>query len=396
MFSEGARSDNVGTLLLVAAKSGTINVTTLADDEKSYPLLSANFRVISLPKLFFTDDKTVETKGIRVRSNIAFNMFGYIETVAGDGFMAIPTQKLGTEYVIIMYKPYKSKDLRKALFGIVSLTSNNNINITVKTQDKSAMEYNGNSYETGDVIQVKLHELETFQLSHTSDLSGTKIKSENPIGVFAGNKCNSILEFYCNSFLEMLLPNTQADKLFVIPTIERRDQYFVRVYCHQDSDLSITIDNATQIQKIKAGNFYEYTSPHVSVINASHPVSVYGFPKDIPNYDSYMTTFMSMRQWKPHYMFAAPDNSLTNHISVVFCGTVDDCKGFVLDSVPIEPAGTDVFTETVNRETYVTFRYQITSGEHTIHHLSNITFGLWIYGEKSREGYGYPGGVGYF
>lgn len=54
-----------------------------------------------------------------------------------------------------------------------------------------------------------------------------------------------------------------------------------------------------------------------------------------------------------------------------------------------------LYRKQVAGTTYSTMACNITAGLHTINHESNIHFGLWIYGDRVYDGYGFPAGIAF-
>ena len=54
-----------------------------------------------------------------------------------------------------------------------------------------------------------------------------------------------------------------------------------------------------------------------------------------------------------------------------------------------------LYRKQVAGTTYSTMACNITDGSHTINHESNIHFGLWIYGDRVYDGYGFPAGIAF-
>jgi len=49
----------------------------------------------------------------------------------------------------------------------------------------------------------------------------------------------------------------------------------------------------------------------------------------------------------------------------------------------------------IHGNTNATFSHVVTDGTHIIRHMSGIQFGLWVYGNRNNDGYGFPARVTY-
>ncbi|CAC5388787.1 unnamed protein product [Mytilus coruscus] len=195
----------------------------------------------------------------------------------------------------------------------------------------------------------------------------------------------------------MVLPVNQLVKQYITPTIARRNDSKVRVYAHEATELKISTLTREYSVHVEKEHFYEFDSSHVSVINASETVLVVSFPKDIPNYDAYMMIIPGIQHYKSYYNFTVP-NEYTSYISVTYLVTnvksrYDPLDGFKIDNQKLDM--TKLFNKTINDYSFATFSQETKDGAHEIHHELDLKFGLWIYGERKFEGYGYPGGMAY-
>ncbi|XP_071150167.1 uncharacterized protein [Mytilus edulis] len=138
----------------------------------------------------------------------------------------------------------------------------------------------------------------------------------------------------------------------------------------------------------------KYTS-HVSAINASETVLVISFPIYTPNYDAFMMTIPGIQHYKSYYNFTVP-TGYTSFISVKYRVTIvnsryDPLDGFKIDNRKLDL--TKLFNKTINDDSFATLSQETKDDAHEIHQELYLKFGLWIYGERESEGYGYPSGM---
>ncbi|VDI03175.1 Hypothetical predicted protein [Mytilus galloprovincialis] len=396
MFTEPPRSDNVPRLYIRASESGTVSVYSKAGLFRTVDLNSGN-NSIDIPNSLFTKDG-ISNDGIHVNSTVHIVLYGFVTDTAVDGYLAVPSAILDDKYIIPTFKPSKNEDLRKSLLGVVSLEANTQVKIKLRIPVSSTkVKYKNLSYGNGETLSITLSKLQTLQISHIYDLSGSIVTSNKPVGVVSGNKCNAINNFYCNAFIEMVLPVNQLVQEFIIPTIAKRNDSVVRVYCHEATQLKITTLNQIYLLNIEQEHFFEFNSSHLAYINANESVLVVSFPKDIPNFDAYMMTVPGITHYRSNYNFTVPAG-YNSFISVSYIVTNVSARYNPLDGFKIDNRKlilTNIFNKTINIYSIATFSSATEGGDHEIRHDSNLKFGLWIYGEKQEEGYGYPGGIAY-
>ncbi|CAG2248436.1 unnamed protein product [Mytilus edulis] len=171
-------------------------------------------------------------KGVYVNASVpivlyAFSLYPY----ASDGYLAIPRKLLSKNYIVPSFSVFKHRSVSKSVIGIVSTANvTTHVQIKLNLRNDTTLSFNSVEYNNTDIVSVNLTELETLQISHDFDLSGSIITSSHPVGVVSGNICNSITHYYCNLFTEMILPTNQLDKTFIVPTIEGRHSRVVRIW----------------------------------------------------------------------------------------------------------------------------------------------------------------------
>ncbi|CAG2194976.1 Sushi, nidogen and EGF-like domain-containing protein 1 [Mytilus edulis] len=308
MFTEPPRSDNVPRLYIRSSESGTVSVYS------------------------------------------KIGLIRTIDLISGD------------QYIVPTFKPSKNEELRKSLLGVVSLQDNTQVQIKFRIPVSSTkVKYKYLSYGNGETLTITLSKFQTLQISHIYDLSGSIVTSNKPVGVVSGNKCNAINNFYCNAFIEMVLPVNQLVKEFIIPTIAKRNDSVVRVYCHEATELKISTLSGEYSVDIEKENFHQFDNSHLSTINANETVLVVSFPKDIPKYDAYMMTIPGIQHYKSYYNFTVP-TGYTSYISVTYLVTTgksvnDPFDGFKIDNKKLSL--TEVFNMTINEFNYATFSQEI-------------------------------------
>ncbi|CAG2200377.1 unnamed protein product [Mytilus edulis] len=294
-----------------------------------------------------------------------------------EGYMAIPTNFLSTKYIVPMYTSYSYN----ALIVVAAYKPNTIVNIHQKR--------NKAKYTFKNIV---LSAYETYQISNSYDLSGTLITSTEPIAVVSGHESNYIAGGGYNPFMEMILPSDQWDRVYVIPHIARRPSKIVRIYSNQPTNVTVHYQFKIESKSIPERSFVDFDHGMISYFNASNDVMVMVFPKGLADYsgDAFMMTVPGINQYLSVYEFAVP-SEFTNYISITVLSNAVD--GFVLDGHPMHHEnGSHIFG---GPNHYSTFTMPIHSGVHQISHTANVRFGLWVYGDGPKDGYGYPAGIAF-
>ncbi|CAC5385407.1 unnamed protein product [Mytilus coruscus] len=314
-----------------------------------------------------------------------------------EGFLVIPLQFLSTNYVIpsffVQPESYFKMD-KDSIFAIGALYSNTTINITLQIDD-GFIAYDGANYTTNQTLTMVLDENFIFQLSHDTDLTGTTITASNPIAIVSGNKCNSVSivkpdsRFYCQPFMEMILPTNQLDNEYVIPQLALRVNSTVRILAVNHTEVTIQQDDSIKsTSTIMSKAFIDFQYDNISYVHSISDIMVMIYPQDQDmSISSFMMTVTGIHQYLYEYDFIVPYVRLVNFISITV--NSDDINGFILDGQLLDLH--DIFNITHNLDQFSSFSIPITSGEHYIVHATKARFGLWVYGFS----YGYQAGMAF-
>ncbi|VDI45443.1 Hypothetical predicted protein [Mytilus galloprovincialis] len=392
MFTEGYRSSaTTPRLYMYSTQNGTATIFSLHTNSNESIQLSKGENRFDLPSSILTKDGK-ERKGVYVQTSIPVVLYPFeLYIDSSDGFLALPKQVLSKYYIVPSFKVYKHRSISKSLIGIVATTDEiTNVQIKLRLLHNTKIRINSKEFNNGETLSVVLSKLQTFQISHDYDLSGSVITSTQPVGVVSGNICNSVNHPICNHFTEMILPTNQLDSDFIIPKIQNRPSSIVRVYCPVKTQLRIfnlTTEISVSLQK---EDIFEFENVNVSVIKSDNKVLVMSYPTEAGQFDSYMMTIYGINQYKTDYSIVVPDD-FTSYISVTF--TSGSADGFRIDQKRVLVY--KLYRKQVAGTTYSTMSCNITAGSHTINHESNIHFGLWIYGDRVYDGYGFPAGIAF-
>lgn len=387
IFIEPYRPTSVDAFMYIySEQTGIINMTQGLKSRK----ISKGRNLVKLPKLVFMVNGMTK-KAVHVESMVPVIVYGFLRHGdTCDGYLAIPVDKMSRKYVVPSFTVWKGRLLSKSLIGITALGQPTTVSIKIHTK-KGELTYNGKKYGNGDTIELKMSQYQTLQLSHVSDLSGSIVTSSYPVGVVSGNKCNSVIKATCNHFIEMILPSDQLDNAYIVPIIQHRTNNTIRILCPDRASVKVWTDTKkTYNVDLEEGEFFDFPHEKMSFISSNGDVLVMAYPHELSDGDSFMMTVIGLHQYRSDYHFIVPEG-FSSSVGITFIGG----KGyeFELDQKILKPA--NIVLLHVDGTTYATFSHVVTDGAHTIRHMSGIKFGLWIYGNRNHDGYGFPAGVEY-
>ena len=139
----------------------------------------------------------------------------HLEPYTTDGYLAIPVENLGTQYVVATYQSTRSGF--NTLFAIFTTMSSTNVTVQLTNQ----VTYEGIDYFRGDTLTLELNEYEAVQIQSSggdfsdNDLTGSIVNSNNPIAVISGHQCANSPGSACDVILEQSIPvNSWGNKHF--------------------------------------------------------------------------------------------------------------------------------------------------------------------------------------
>ncbi len=259
-------------------------------------------------------------KGVHVTANGAVSVFAMSHVLqSADGYLALPSDVLGTEYVIGSYGNVHGgvPELNGTQFAIVATQTNTTVTITPSVF--TGLRLPGVPYS---IVLTNLGDC--YQLRNTSDspadLTGTQVVSDKPVGVFGSHRIanvNSADPFFADYLLEQLLPvNRWGMEHIATPLMTRTGGDVIRVIAAQP-ETEVTIGTVTETIA-NPGEFIETTTTLATLITANKPVQVlqYATSSDfdgVTNSDPFMVTVPSRAHWSDGHSFCTPATEFTSH-----------------------------------------------------------------------------------
>ena len=387
---------NSDILISVVAKFNTdVTITALTS---SRPLFTSHIKAgkvmeYRLPNGLKMQGTNIQSKGIEINSTNDITVFclnHFHDT--SDGYLALPTNALGTIYVVASYQARWSSN-----FGIISGNDETNIRITLNTS--GTITYRGISYSKGSSFSITLEKLETFHMSHSYDLSGTIITANKPISVLSGDKCANVGGGACDHLAAFLLPVRNWGKEFVVATTGRMNKRvgdIFRVFAYENN--TIVREDSGEISVLSSGEFMEIDLAGgnlTSFINCNKPCQVVQYVKGYRtefgyNSDPSIIVLPSIKQFLSYYHvnFFALSHYRRHSVTLLIKKSYNN--GLVMNGIRMR----GLQWETINGTEYTWTVVDVSSFDNvTIFHTSpEATFGLLVFGEGNYVSYGYPGG----
>ena len=197
-------------------------------------------------------------KSVEIKSDFRISVYAiHLEPYTTDGYLAIPVENLGTQYVISSYGA-------NSLFALFSTEDNTVVTVLLSTQ----VTIEGTTYSAGDTVTLELNKFEAFQVL-SSDVTGSIVSSNHPISVIGGNRCVNQPGSYCDTLLEQTIPvNSWGTKHFYSnPPNEQDNSRFIMVAYFDNTNFFVDSIEIT----LASGEVWEEYLSGSGIITTSQP-----------------------------------------------------------------------------------------------------------------------------
>lgn len=341
------------------------------------------------------DDSTLNTIGThRVTSDqrigvVQFNPLHNVYT--NDASLLLPLEKWGTEYRVTAQAPLGPYGLPSYL----TVTTNVATCLTVTPSVTTTMGTSAGavaSIPAGVTTPFCLLPFQRLNLEAIpGDLTGSVIRSELPVAVYAGSTCANIPTAFpwCDHVSEQLLPVKAWDVEFPLCRSQLRsaEPDIIRLHASAPATtVSVTDGGTTTPYFLPApGSYIDVPVSGDGLITANAPIHVMdnlvGYSYSANDGDPAIVQIPGIRHWTDAYRFVVPPMTNVDFVSVVApAGT-----SVALDGIPV--AGFAPITGTG----YQCVRVSVADGLHFIQ--GDREFEIFTHGYDDYDSYAYPGGV---
>lgn len=229
----------------------------------------------------------------------------YASDKSAYSYLALPVNAFGLEY-----------------FAVTNFAGNNNtITITAAYNDTvvfihlpflangEKVIFDGQHYESNEVITVTLAQRSSIHLRQTIDLTGTYIRASNPVAVFSG----------ADDYLEQLFPTEYFGTVFVLPKLDATfTSNMYRIVASEGNTICQIYHTAgyTTFHNMSfIGEKWDQTMSgpdDMSTLSCRKAVQVTLFAKTTAN-GGFMANVVPSQQFKTSYHFTTKSN---HHISI--------------------------------------------------------------------------------
>ena len=246
---------------------GTLQSTTQLHTyfTKNVMVQPRSFERVIIPKELEIIGTEKSLKSIELRADFEISVYSiHLEPHSTDGYLAIPTDNFGTQYVVASYSGIRG--------GTVTIIGSQ-ADTSVTMQLASEITYENKQYLRGDILNLNVSSSEVIQIfSQGNDLTGSVIISENPIGVISGESCATTPDSACDVLLEQSIPvSSWGTRHFYSTTgIQSGTSRYRMVAFFNDTSFNVNNNNII----LGYGEFSEFDLVGNGLIVTSKPASL--------------------------------------------------------------------------------------------------------------------------
>ncbi|CAC5386110.1 unnamed protein product [Mytilus coruscus] len=352
VFHEGVRSP-MPTILVASESTARLSVLYFNNNTNQSITIDKNNTEYILSTSVLPSDG-IHMVGVEIHSDVKINVYGFLNGDRGsEGYLSMPMKFASTKYIIPTLTAFTAGYGFKNLLALLPIYQNTAVR--------------------------------------------TLITASKPVFVVSGNQCNYAVQLQiskggCQPFIELILPTDQLDNIFITPHISTRLNNTVRIQTANSTKLNVKFGNRNISKTLKAREYWDFYYNTTSFIFASNDILVMSYPHGLEGGkgDPFMMTIPGVNQYLYEYDFAVP-TGFDSFISITVKRNSID--GVLLDGE--FPNITSVLNISEGRIHYSTFSVPISDGAHHIEHRGKVRFGLWVYGNRFYDVYGYPAGLAY-
>ena len=321
-------SDPVTIKLIAAAVTATSVDVTFNGATTTFSVPAGGQTAIPLDPgvVVLTANDAVEAKGIHVRALAPISLHAISESRgSADGYLALPTSSLGTQYLIMSRA---DPALPGSEFAIVATQNDTMVTIVPKAD--------GETRPANVPFDVLLNAGDTYQLKNPAlgDMAGSTVTATKPIAVFGGHLCALIPSPLraCDYLVEQIPDLTRLGKRFRTVLFSGRTRYSVRIIGTVDNT-AITCNPAVCPATVSSGQIVDLVLTGSQEIVSAQPLLVaqfmHGAEDEVPG----------LRKGDPSMVMVTPEEQALTEMTFAVHGLVNTIGAFINVVTPTAALG---------------------------------------------------------
>ncbi|KAL8220192.1 UNVERIFIED_CONTAM: hypothetical protein K2H54_040307 [Gekko kuhli] len=366
-------------------ESTRVDVKISKSDRKSYSLAKGTMLPVEIPESAEVRGSSTSDNSILIQADNDISVVLVNRKLYSVGTMTVyPAQALGTVYYMIT--PYGRKSTRYLKeFAVIGWQVPTTVDIYLKADVK----FNGRSHPAGSTLHVSLEALQVIQLQSLGDLSGTMIRSVDPVAVLSGHVCVA-KNSYHDHVVEQLLPVSGWGTSFIVPPIFfQTNPDIAYVVAAQNTHIKYHQGTQERSLDMAAGEVrtFDVRSPQELYISADAGIQVLFFFTGGINkkkvFDPFLINIPAITNYGNSYHI---DGMTGFENSAILIAKTSETLGITRDKQPIH----GIQWRTVPGTLYSWGTYNLEAGAQSLSlEHPETPFGVLVFGGRDHEGYGF-------
>lgn len=303
-----------------------------------------------------------------------------------DTSLVYPMNEWGTEYFV--FTPTNSPPSMLKEFVLVNGKELNTVEVFLR----AAVRFEGRLYGVGSKLILVMDPFENAQIQSQGDLTGTRVSSQLPIGVYSGHMCTWRFS-KCNHVYEQLLPVQRWGTQFLVAPFSIQSQ-FDSVYIQASQSTNVTVQFGRTILNdvLQRGMIIEYKIQFPDGLNiiADSGIQVFFLFNGVRTsynvmYDPFLVNLLPNNRFGSSYALDGIAGFDNRALLIV---PTNEQAGILFDSFPL-PGKSQWRVIKNSQYSWTELVYQPEAGGHKVTHAS-ASFGVYSVGIEQVNGYGAP------
>ncbi|XP_062614101.1 IgGFc-binding protein-like [Saccostrea cucullata] len=399
------KANETNRTIIVSSETDFDLIVSLPENQRSnlISISTLRSRNVTLKKLdvhhsLVPSYNTTESKAIIINTSVRTSVLSVTKhDVSSDTTTVFPIDKLSTDYIISTATPTDKFFGSGSHFTIAAMKDNTIVSIVFKADHDIDIVLQGKSYGSGDTFNVILNKYQTFQIGLKADMTGTMIRSSNPVAVFAGNRCLAVGYLgYCSMLMEMVPPADKLDYVFIVPPNIHRYQSQVRILSAVKTKIKFTTKDMKTTGLLLKDRFADFIirEHEVGVVYSTEPILVNSIAlastKTNIYGDPFMVTIPGINQYLNEYINVVPDGFTFNFATFMI-------RNDSLRSLQINGTNMNIYkclfhsSVLVGTDLYSVCTVSVPFGVIDVKTSDGSRFGFIVTGQRKNDGHGYAG-----
>ena len=309
-----------------------------------------------------------------------------------SSFLPLPRDTFSTEFIAVSWQPTQA-------FSQLTIVTIDDTSIDIYLPKGTVpFRFNGGDYAAGDVLTVLEGQYSRFRLTNRGDLTGARVVTDQPVGVYSGNQETGVGSSSSEtSHLATQLPplSTWGYSVVVSPLADSFNGTMLKiVIANPNTIVTVTYTDFSFDEYIVTDEYLLIQLNQIAMIEASDRIMVTQFGISSVSFSDpsrpSMVVIPPISQYRSDYLFKTDDiNNAINYVQLVV--STSDIQTLQIDGVDVTNVNWTAVPNTSPPMSVGNLRLQ--PGTHRIKHKNPLTrFGAILFSTNGVCGHAVSAG----